>query len=317
MISRRSFIISAIAAAAGFLLLGKCAQRRLKAGTPMRAGRPARGLVVWYSQTGNTARVGRLIAATWERAGVRVVSGDYRTIDPATIGSFDIVAAGSPVYYYEVPENFRRWLGSLPHIEGKPVASFVTFGGEGGNQHNTAFQILDILSGRGGAPAGMATFGNMSTFAPTWSTGNTERILRYRHLPDEHTFRAVRAYAAGVLRQAESGRGIQTSSSFSFRNWISGGVSIALTKLLITGHRIEQGECVGCGTCTRSCPIGAINHETFTVDTGRCIACLGCINNCPVSAVKMRFMGSDVYGFREFVSRNSVTIREPEELSGG
>jgi hypothetical protein len=33
------------------------------------------------------------------------------------------------VFYYEVPENLRRWLASIPEITGIPVAPFVTFGG--------------------------------------------------------------------------------------------------------------------------------------------------------------------------------------------
>ncbi len=315
MITRRSFIalsaVSALSAAFG------CAatERRIRS-VGMEKREIRRGLVTWYSQTGNTERIGRLIAAIWERSGIRVDSGDYRNIDRARLADYDIIAAGSPVYYYEVPENFRNWLSGIPSIQGKPVASFVTFGGEGGNQRNTAYELLDLLACRGGVPVGMGMFGAMSTFAITWSTGNAERVLRYRDRPDERTYSEVRAFASDLLARGASGRGIEAVSSFSFRDMVRGGVSIRLTKMLIRNHSINAANCIHCGTCRSACPVGAIDPDAGRVDAGRCIACLGCVNNCPANAVEMKFMGSSVYGFREFRRRNAIVIREPRELSG-
>ncbi len=310
-ITRRAFAIGVTAGAAGLYLSGIIRGESLKRGNNMKSGKAKRGLVVWYSQTGNTARIGKLIASTWRNAGIKTDSGDYRDLTDINFKDYDVIAMGSPVYYYEVPENFRKWIKKIPSIGGIPVASFVTFGGEGGNQHNTAYSILEMLSLKGGVPAGMGLFGAMSSFALTWSAGNGERVLKYKDQPDEAAYSKVKGYARDILVRIKDGKEFHVSDEFNFRNYISGGMSIGFTKLMITGHKVNRGKCINCGRCVKSCPANSIFPEKGQVDTGKCIACLGCINNCPADAVEMNFMGKRVYGFTEFLKRNNVVIKEP------
>jgi len=316
-ITRRSFALMAALAAAGLFFSGILRCNELKTGSRMKGNKVKRGLVVWYSQTGNTARIGKLIAAVWKKMGIKVVSGDYRDLVNINPADYDVIAAGSPVFYYEVPENFRQWISRLSSIDGTPVASFVTFGGEGGNQHNTAYSILEMLSRKGGVPAGMGLFGAMSAFAPTWSAGNGDRVLKYKDQPDEAVYTRVREYASGIIRRINAGETFEAAGEFSFRDYISGGVSIGATKLLITGHSVNTGKCIGCGKCVKSCPVNAIFPDKGSVDTGRCIACFGCVNNCPADAVEMKFMGKNVYGFSGFLKRNGVVVKEPAEIING
>jgi ferredoxin/flavodoxin len=316
MMNRRTFLIGSAALAAGMIfpqngrVLGKQNAGRVK----MKTGTPKKGAVVWYSQTGNTGRHGRLIARTWEKNGIKVTASDYRNMDPAVLAGMDIIIMGSPVYYYEVPENFRNWIAGMPRMDEIPVATYVTFGGEGGNQHNTACTLLELMAGKGAVPAGMDMFGNMSAFAPTWSTGNTERILRYSRLPDEGTYARVRRFADAVLGNVRAGNTAAASKRGDFRELIKGSFSIRGTKLFISDHHIDRKSCIGCGACVEKCPVGAVNLEAGRINTSRCIACFGCVNNCPSGAMKMKFMGKEVYGYLEFIRRNRIEIAEPEEL---
>lgn len=278
---------------------------------PMKKQNIKKGLVVWYSQTGNTKRIGRVIASAWKKQRIETKACDYRSVDPATLSRYDIIAAGSPVYYYEVPPNFREWLATIPDITGTPVASFVTFGGKGGNQHNTACKLLAHLAEKGGVPAGMATFGNMSTFAPDWTVGNIRRVLNYRHLPDSGSFNAAADFAASVLLNARNDYCIDVKEKFSLYNLIKGRTSIGFTKLILTEHSIDGKKCIRCGKCHDLCPVDAITSDRYSVDTEKCIACFGCVNNCPVNAVRMKFAGKEVYGYMEFLKRNNITVNEP------
>lgn len=192
----------------------------LRAGTKMTVKEPKTAAVIWYSQTGNSERTGRLIAETFNKKGLKVTASDYRNFDPEAIGAYDLIVAGSPVYYYDVPENFRLWLKSMPAITGKPFASYVTFGGPGGNQHNTVCTLADLLAEKGGVPVGMETFGNMSTFAITWSYGNEERVLEYKHLPDEIAYDRMRTYAGLILDRVHHGQCLEIDKDCDFRELI-------------------------------------------------------------------------------------------------
>lgn len=312
MISRKTLLITGIAAAATAGILGKAMGSKVKSKKTIMTGKPLNALVFWYSQTGNTERVGKAIASAWKNAGLKVDSGDYRDIDKSSLNQYNIIAAGTPVFYYEVPENFRDWLTDMPQIDGTPVASFVTFGGEGGNQHNTVCELTELLAEKGGVPAGTAEFSCMSSYALTWSAGNISRILKYKDRPGADTFSAAKNFAIEVLQKVSAGISPEVSGNFSLRNLIKGSPSIGTTKLLITGHRVNTEKCISCGRCRRACTVNAIDPEKGTVNTDKCIACLGCINNCPTGAVEMKFIGKEVYGYREFIKKNSIIPTEPE-----
>ncbi len=59
------------------------------------------------------------------------------------------------------------------------------------------------------------------------------------------------------------------------------------TKLL--KYRINPDKCVGCGTCAKHCPAGAISKDEksgkYVIDQEKCVKCGTCVTICPVNAV--------------------------------
>ncbi len=268
--------------------------------------------IIWYSQAGNTRRYGECAAHAFTEKGIAVTASDYRDFDAGAVGDYDLILIGSPVFYYDVPGNFKKWISSLKPIDGTPVAGFMSFGGAGGNQHNAACTLLDLMVEKGGVPVGMGLFGNMSTYPPTWSMGMEERILRYRHLPDEQTFAKVKDFALAALGNVGKNSPLTYRKKFDFNEAIKGGFSIFWAARLFTGtHRIDQKACIQCGTCTEKCPTGAIEYTTYTVTSGKCIYCYGCVNNCPAGAIDMTYMGKKLSGFNEFTKRHGIVIKDP------
>jgi formate hydrogenlyase subunit 6/NADH:ubiquinone oxidoreductase subunit I len=97
---------------------------------------------------------------------------------------------------------------------------------------------------------------------------------------------------------------------------------------LNTSRRIRGNEliwdnikCTGCGTCTKSCPQGAIKIvtsvnpeenkytvEEIEVDTGYCIQCGLCVEVCPYGAL---FMG---YAYERAQYRRGDVVQANESL---
>lgn len=283
----------------------------------LKTANPRRAAIVWYSQTGHTEGMGRLMAHVLRGEGLEVTESDYRQFDAATLPSFDFIILGSPVYYFRVPENLRRWISALPQIGGIPAAAYVTFGGAGSNQHNAAYELLECLSEKGAIPIRMGAFAHMSAFAPTWSTGRSARILRYRDLPNEATFDAGRSFVREALSTVRSRGRVRIETEFSPWQTFKHMDWPWWTKLFVGKHGINREKCIQCGKCEAVCPAGAVSYRDYRVDRGRCILCVGCVNNCPTGAMEMTYTGSEVYGYLEFLRRNNITLRVPRELQGG
>ncbi len=281
----------------------------LKTENPRRAG------VFWFSQTGHTKTIGKLIACVLRAEGLEVTEGDYRQFDASSLPSFDLIIAGSPVFYYRVPVNFRLWLSRIPRIDGIPAATFVTFGGAGNNQHNTAFELLECLVERGALPLCIDMFSHMSAFAPTWSSGREARILRYRDLPNEATFEAARAFARRALSIVRRREDVRVDTRITFWQILKHMDLPWWTKLFASKHAINRDNCIQCGKCEETCPVGAISYREYRIDRSSCVFCMGCVNNCPTGAMEMTYAGYEVYGYREFLRRNNITLRVPRELA--
>ena len=54
---------------------------------------------------------------------------------------------------------------------------------------------------------------------------------------------------------------------------------------------MDKAGCTQCNSCVDSCPVAAIDAESFGIDDGKCIRCMACVRACPTGA--MRIVYSD------------------------
>ncbi|MEN6638464.1 MAG: EFR1 family ferrodoxin [Smithella sp.] len=312
METRRNFIKkSAIICAALSLPLpwaatGRAAEREMKTRDPKRA------LVLCYSQSGFSARYGKLIACLLKDQGLTADLADMRRFDPKRLTDYDLILIGSPVFYYDIPENVVDWLSSAPKLTGIPVAAFVSFGGPEGNQHNALCHALHLLAEKEAVPVGMEAFRSIAAYpTPDWDSANQKAG---EHLPDEATYNRVREFARQILERVRQGQSLAYSSELATRELVRMLPLVWLNKKAISKHTVDAAKCIGCRTCVKMCPVGAIHPEKQFVDRDKCIACFGCLNNCPADAVVIEYRGKRLYGFPEYLKRRKITILEPAEF---
>ena len=53
-------------------------------------------------------------------------------------------------------------------------------------------------------------------------------------------------------------------------------------------YKINEDECIGCGTCAGECPVEAISEKDckYVINPDECIECGACAGVCPVEAPK-------------------------------
>jgi flavodoxin len=85
------------------------------------------GLVVYYSQFGNTKQVAEEVAQAWQSAGsIRLLSADQLTAPD--LSNVDLMAVGTPTHVANLPKELRPILEALPKrvLKGVAFAAFDT-----------------------------------------------------------------------------------------------------------------------------------------------------------------------------------------------
>ncbi len=319
MEGRRIFIKKSVLTAtalATWPVLSSCVNiSTIKAKVPMKSNKIKKAVILWYSQTGNTQKCGKVLAKTFEKKGITVIYGDLRELDQTKITDADLIVIGAPVFYYDIPDFVKDFIQSLPDLKGIAVAAYVTFGGPEGNQHNAACSVLEGLVEKNGVPVGLKTFMTISSYSLSLKANARDvKTKQNTILPDQNTYKNVREYAEFITSEVEKGNTSVFKKTLTLREFSTYFGPEWWTKLFVDNHYIIEDKCVGCGTCVEKCPTGSIDLDTFSVNTDACVLCFGCINNCEYLAVNMEYSKEKVMGFNEFLEKNNLKFELPAEF---
>jgi len=249
-------------------------------------------LILYFSATGNTAKIAKVIEEKFTEMGAQVTTSDITSYadrqQKIDLEPYQAVVFGAPIHSWRAPRVVREWLRTLDG-QGKKCSMFFTYGGFG--VHPTHYSTRQILEEQHFFVVSSAEFLGAHTFNLGGWNAMEDR-------PGELDFEVAKDYAGitykrftgeddrvlGELEKTEhTEERLDSIETFRFR---------ALTQLPTRGSE----ECSMCLVCEESCPTGAMEAESGEADKEKCIACLACVANCPENVLKINDM-SDSWSF--------------------
>ncbi len=240
-------------------------------------------LIPFFSATGNTAKITKVIQESFNRLGAKADDLDitsYSSRQSALdLKSYDAVVFGAPIFSNRAPRIVREWLMTLDG-NGKKCSTFFTYGGF--TVHPTHYSTKEILQKQNFVLVSSAEFLGKHTF----NLGGWKAIP---DRPDKSDFDVARQFVTetykrftgedkNILGELEktthTEEELDSFESFRFK---------AVTQLPTR----EGKDCSMCMICEELCPTEAMKAEAGEAQAGKCIACLRCVYNCPDEALKI------------------------------
>ncbi len=183
-------------------------------------------LILYFSATGNTAKMAAVIEERLTEAGGKVTMSNITSYtnrqEKLDLSPYDAIVFGSPVHSRRAPRVVREWLRTIDG-QGKKCAMFFTYGGFG--VHPAHYSTREILEGQHFRVVSSAAFLGMHTF-------NLGGWKAMEGRPDERDFDIAKAYVE------------RTYKRFSDED----------ESLLGESGEADKGKCIACLACVANCP---------------------------------------------------------------
>ena len=109
----------------------------------------AKGIVVYYSRSGNTKEMGETIAKAMNDAGLQTECKPVDKVKPDDLPGYDAVVIGSPCYYGQMAAPVKQLIDDLVsrhgQLNGKVGAAFSSSANTGGGSETTAVGIIEAM----------------------------------------------------------------------------------------------------------------------------------------------------------------------------
>ena len=108
-----------------------------------------RGIVVYYSRSGNTRHMGEVIAEAMNDAGLNTDCRSVEEVTPEELAGYDAIVIGSPCYYGQMAGQIKSLMDETVSIHGrlngKVGGAFSCSANIGGGNETTIISILEAM----------------------------------------------------------------------------------------------------------------------------------------------------------------------------
>ncbi len=239
--------------------------------------------LIYFSQTGNTRRIGEAMAQVFREAGhvTRIVSLKKATPEDAITS--DLIGIGTPCFSSQAPTPIKAFLHNLPILDKKPAFVFATSGGAPGR---VLYDLTRLLQNKGAnVIGGFLARGECHHPAPCLHGRMPDR-------PNADDFAQAQRFATAVIEHVSAGRSGSVvesrSDAFQPRGGFYDLVALISTdsflRLMLPEPKADLTRCTQCEWCVHECPMHNITLQPYPVLGDRCIRCYRCLTGCPQQA---------------------------------
>lgn len=109
----------------------------------------ARGIVIYYSRSGNTEEMAEIIAKSMNEAGLPTDCTSVEKVQADDLLKYDAIVIGSPTYYGQmagpIKQLFDDTVGFHGGLDGKVGAAFSSAANIGGGNETTIIGIIEAM----------------------------------------------------------------------------------------------------------------------------------------------------------------------------
>lgn len=242
-------------------------------------------LVIYFSQTGATERIARMIQRGILSDGNECEIVRMQDAMRGNLSSFDIIGLGCPTFFYREPVNVKDFIRRMDRQEGKHCFIFCTHGSIMGN---TLFYLQEELSRRG-----FTVIGSFDSYSNS-SIQFYPKVMHTAGHPDVIELEEAEKFGEGLRDLSlRVGRGELKIPRFELIEdtwWARSSRMLTLETLrnFSPVFTINTERCTRCLECQENCPADAIDIEADppAIQMEGCIFCWFCEKLCPVEAIE-------------------------------
>ncbi len=268
-----------------------------------------KGIVIYYSATGNTAQIAQAIYKGMSTELEVCDIASIRKANPADMAKYDLIVVGGPIWYYRETANLRDFIYNMPDMSGKLCVPFCT---HGCGPEGFLFSLSTAIRRKG-----MTIIGWNDWYGSVYQVLHMPKPYMTDGHPDEIDLKEAEAFGRDMALRARRvaagekdlipkvGTGADRDplwSVFKFeekhvpeqgKGPVQPDASMPEKpkfKPVRAVRKFDMNKCTypACTKCIDNCPINSID---FSVDPpvikDNCINCALCDKMCPASAIEV------------------------------
>ncbi|MBI4295702.1 MAG: 4Fe-4S binding protein [Chloroflexi bacterium] len=249
----------------------------------------AKGIIVYYSQTGNTRKIAESIHTGMSRRLQQADVARLQDVRLRDLAQYDLIGVGSPVWGGTGrPANVINFIEGMAFVEGKHAFAFCTHGALPGPYMARTVSAL--------IQRGLTVIGWQDWYASVYLPYTPKPYYTDGH-PDEIDLQQAADFGAEM---AERSQRISLGETYLIPalprgrayDEIYGRVPRHFSPDFVKGKNvhlaINLAKCTRCGICEANCPTNCIDFSVSPPVFGlKCDQCWFCEQICPESAIEV------------------------------